>query len=62
MDHETTLMRLRWRWDSVARCAGVFLWAFPVAGCGGVQSALDPAGGDAWDLYWLTIVMTAGQP
>ena len=38
----------------------MFLWAVPVAGCGGVQSALDPAGGDAWDLYWLTIVMTVG--
>jgi cytochrome c oxidase subunit II len=60
MDHETTLTRPRWRWDSVARCAGGLLWAVPVAGCSGVQSALDPAGGDAWDLYWLTVIMTVG--
>ena len=32
----------------------------PVAGCGGVQSALDPAGGDALGIYRLTMVMTAG--
>jgi cytochrome c oxidase subunit II len=60
MDHETTLTRLRWRLDSVLRCGGGPLLAFPLAGCSGVQSALDPAGGDAWDLYWLTVVMTVG--
>lgn len=31
-----------------------------IAGCSGVQSALDPAGGDALRLYWLTIIMTIG--
>jgi cytochrome c oxidase subunit 2 len=34
--------------------------ALPLAGCSGVQSALDPAGGDAWGVYWLTVVMTVG--
>jgi cytochrome c oxidase subunit 2 len=60
MDHETTLTRLQWRLDSVARCAGGLLWAVPVAGCSGAQSALDPAGNNAWGLYRLTIVMTVG--
>ena len=61
MDFETTLTRLRGRLDPVLRCAGGLLCgAFALAGCSGVQSALDPAGGDAWDLYWLTIVMTVG--
>lgn len=60
MDYDATLTRTRWRLDSVARCAGGCLGAVPVAGCSGVQSALDPAGADAWDLYWLTIVMTVG--
>jgi cytochrome c oxidase subunit II len=60
MDHETTLTRLRWRLDSVLRCGGGPLLAFPLAGCSGIQSALDPAGSDAWDLYWLTVVMTVG--
>ncbi|MBJ6125703.1 cytochrome c oxidase subunit II [Microvirga sp. BT325] len=60
MDHETTLKRLRGRLNPAARCAGGLVWAVPLAGCSGVQSALDPAGGDAWDLYWLTIVMTVG--
>ncbi len=60
MDFETTLTRLGRRLDPVLRCGGWLLSAFALAGCSGVQSALDPAGGDAWDLYWLTIVMTVG--
>ncbi|WP_246215670.1 cytochrome c oxidase subunit II [Microvirga makkahensis] len=34
--------------------------ALAVAGCSGVQSALDPAGGDAQRIYWLTVIMTVG--
>lgn len=60
MDHEATLKRLGRRLNSVARRAGGLLWVFPVAGCSGVQSALDPAGSDALGIYWLTIVMTVG--
>lgn len=60
MYFETTLTRLGRRLDPVLRCGGWLLSAFALAGCSGVQSALDPAGGDAWDLYWLTIVMTVG--
>ena len=60
MDFETTLTRLGRRLDPVLRSGGWPLSAFALAGCSGVQSALDPAGGDAWDLYWLTIVMTVG--
>src|SRR3712207_890751 len=60
MDHETTLTRLRGWLDAVARRACGLLWMVPIAGCSGVQSSLDPAGGDAWRLYWLTIVMTVG--
>lgn len=40
--------------------AGLPLCALQTSGCSGVQSALDPAGGDALRLYWLTIVMTVG--
>ncbi|MCB5175724.1 cytochrome c oxidase subunit II [Microvirga lenta] len=31
-----------------------------LAGCSGIQSALDPAGNDAYEIYLLTIVMTVG--
>jgi cytochrome c oxidase subunit 2 len=60
MDHEATPKRLRGWLNAVTRRASGLLWAFPVAGCSGVQSALDPAGGDALGIYRLTIVMTVG--
>jgi len=36
------------------------LGCLSAAGCGGVQSALDPAGGESQRLYMLTVVMTIG--
>ncbi|WP_246388794.1 cytochrome c oxidase subunit II [Microvirga mediterraneensis] len=40
--------------------AAVLACALSLAGCSGVQSALDPAGGDALRIYWLTVIMTVG--
>lgn len=45
---------------SFARRAAVLPCAIPLIGCSGVQSALDPAGGDALRIYWLTVIMTVG--
>ncbi|WP_245272997.1 cytochrome c oxidase subunit II [Microvirga lotononidis] len=56
---ETTPHGLPWRCTAMNRAA-VFVCALSLAGCSGVQSALDPAGGDALRIYWLTLIMTLG--
>jgi cytochrome c oxidase subunit 2 len=60
MNREATQHR---RGERLRTCMGrtwLLVCALLVAGCSGVQSALDPAGGDALQIYWLTIVMTIG--
>ena len=59
MDLETTPHGLSWRRTATIRAAAC-MCALSVAGCSGVQSALDPAGGDALRIYWLTVIMTVG--
>lgn len=60
MDSEATLLGRRWRLRTCAMRAGMLSCALAAAGCSGVQSALDPAGGDALQVYWLTVIMTVG--
>lgn len=60
MDFETTRQGRRWRLRTWTRGAGALSWALALTGCSGVQSALDPVGGDALRIYWLTVIMTAG--
>ena len=60
MEFEATRHCPRWRLRTWARRSGALSCALAVAGCSGVQSALDPAGGDALRIYWLTVIMTAG--
>jgi cytochrome c oxidase subunit 2 len=60
MEFEATRHCPRWRLRTWARRSGALSCALSLAGCSGVQSALDPAGGDALRIYWLTVIMTAG--
>jgi cytochrome c oxidase subunit II len=60
MDREATEHRHGERLHFFLGRARLLVCALLVAGCSGVQSALDPAGGDAQRLYSLTIVMTIG--
>lgn len=59
MDLEATRHGLPWRRTATTRAAALAC-AVSLAGCSGVQSALDPAGGDALRIYWLTVIMTVG--
>ncbi len=60
MEFEATRHCPRWRLRTWARRSGALSCALAVAGCSGVQSALDPAGDDALRIYWLTVIMTVG--
>ena len=63
MDLESTHARpRRWPCSRTFRAGCLLLVAGTplLAGCGGVQSALNPAGADANRLYLLTLVMTMG--
>ncbi|MGO4386307.1 cytochrome c oxidase subunit II [Microvirga sp. 2YAF29] len=60
MDREANEHRHGERLRPCLKRAWLVVCALAVAGCSGVQSALDPAGGDAQRLYWLTIIMTIG--
>jgi cytochrome c oxidase subunit 2 len=60
MDPEATWHGLHGRLRILTNCAATLSCALSLGGCGGVQSALDPAGGDASRIYWLTMIMTAG--
>jgi cytochrome c oxidase subunit II len=63
MDLESTRARPPWELRSRTNFARPVLLGFGLAavgGCAGVQSALDPAGGDAGRLYGLTLVTTVG--
>jgi len=59
MDPKTTRHSLDVWLRICATCAAVLVCAL-AAGCSGVQSALDPAGGDAQRIYRLTVIMTVG--
>jgi cytochrome c oxidase subunit 2 len=60
MDLEATRHGLPGRLRTATTRAAAFACLLPLMGCGGVQSALDPAGGDAREIYWLTVIMTVG--
>lgn len=60
MDLEATPHGLPGRLRAATARAAAFACALSLMGCSGVQSALDPAGGDALRIYWLTVIMTVG--
>jgi cytochrome c oxidase subunit II len=60
MDLEATRHGLPGRLRTATTRAAAFACVLSLMGCGGVQSALDPAGGDARQIYWLTVIMTVG--
>jgi len=60
MDVKATRHGLQGQPRTAAMRAGALACALSVMGCSGVQSALDPAGGDAQRIYGLTVVMTVG--
>jgi cytochrome c oxidase subunit II len=60
MDLEATRHGLPGRLRTATTRAAAFACLLSLMGCGGVQSALDPAGGDARQIYWLTVIMTVG--
>ena len=63
MDLESTRHRRLGRLRSCLKRAASLLLApvlLALAGCGGIQSALDPAGTDAERLYRLTVVLSVG--
>jgi len=60
MNLEATWNGLHEALRSFAGRAAVLFCAVPLLGCSGVQSALDPAGGDALRIYWLAVIMTVG--
>ncbi len=60
MDLEASRHSLHGRLRTITARATAFFCVLSLLGCSGVQSALDPAGGDASRIYWLTIIMTVG--
>ncbi|UVF21018.1 cytochrome c oxidase subunit II [Microvirga terrae] len=60
MDLEATRQGPAGRLRTAMARAAVVACALSLMGCDGVQSALDPAGGDALRIYRLTLVMTIG--
>jgi cytochrome c oxidase subunit II len=60
MDLEATWHCLHGRLRTSAKRAAALFCALSLIGCSGVQSALDPAGGDASRIYGLTMIMTVG--
>lgn len=60
MDLEARRNSLHGQLRTSAKGATALLCVLPLIGCSGMQSALDPAGGDASRIYWLTIIMTVG--
>jgi cytochrome c oxidase subunit 2 len=60
MECEATRQCPRWRPRIWAGRAGALACTLALANCSGIQSALDPAGGDALRIYWLTVIMTVG--
>jgi cytochrome c oxidase subunit 2 len=60
MDLEATWHGLSGRLRTTTTRAAALACALSLMGCGGVQSALDPAGSDALQIYRLTVIMTVG--
>ena len=60
MDLEATWRDAPRRLRTATARAAAFACVLSLMGCSGVQSALDPAGGDARQIYWLTVIMTVG--
>ena len=60
MDLEATPHGLSGRLRTAMARAAALACALSLMGCEGMQSALDPAGGDALRIYRLTVIMTVG--
>ncbi len=60
MDLEATRQGPAGRLRTATARAALVASALALTGCDGIQSALDPAGGDALRIYRLALVMTAG--